>query len=184
MSLERFKLAWQRTGMVEKGYVNNSKDSGGETNFGITIAVARAYGYSGPMSALPFETATAIAKQNYWDVLSLDDIAALSEEVADKLFDLSILAGQPTAAEYFQRLLNLFNMHGDRELYSELKEDRRVGKVTVYALKMLLADRGKSGETVVLRALNCQEGSHFIDIVRAKPIAKDAVFGWFLNRVG
>ena len=32
---------------VEGGYVNNPSDSGGGTNFGITVAVARQFGYSG-----------------------------------------------------------------------------------------------------------------------------------------
>ena len=30
---------------VEGGYVNDPSDSGGETNFGITVAVARQFGY-------------------------------------------------------------------------------------------------------------------------------------------
>jgi len=34
---------------VEGGYVNDPSGSGGETNFGITEAVARAYGYAGAM---------------------------------------------------------------------------------------------------------------------------------------
>ena len=33
----------------EGGYVNNPNDKGGETCWGITVAVARANGYAGPM---------------------------------------------------------------------------------------------------------------------------------------
>lgn len=41
--------AMDATFQHEGGYVNNPNDRGGETNWGITIAVARAYGYTGPM---------------------------------------------------------------------------------------------------------------------------------------
>ena len=46
----------------EGGYSNNPKDPGGETMWGITARVARAWGYSGPMKSLPRETAKQIAK--------------------------------------------------------------------------------------------------------------------------
>ena len=36
----------------EGGYTNNPNDKGGETNFGITVAVARAFGYTGPMTSM------------------------------------------------------------------------------------------------------------------------------------
>jgi lysozyme family protein len=184
MSLEQFKAAWSLTGALEKGYVNDPKDSGGETNYGITIAVARAHGYTGEMSKLPIEVAIDIAKSAYWDTLLLDDVAALSVKVADKMFDASILCGQPTAALFLQRCLNVFNRGDlDQPLYPELKEDFRIGKMTVYALSLLAKARAKSWEVVVLRALNAQEGTHFMDVCRAQPKDEKFAFGWFLNRV-
>ncbi len=42
---------------VEGGYSNNPADPGGETNHGVTVAVARSHGYDGPMREMPKETA-------------------------------------------------------------------------------------------------------------------------------
>lgn len=38
-------------------YVNDARDNGGETNYGITVAVARAQGYTGDMRQMPIEFA-------------------------------------------------------------------------------------------------------------------------------
>ena len=50
---------------AEGGYVNDPADAGGETMYGITAAVARANGYSGPMSALPRSLAVQIYSTRY-----------------------------------------------------------------------------------------------------------------------
>jgi lysozyme family protein len=185
MSLQQFQDAWIRTGGFEKGYVNDPADSGGETIYGITVAVARAHGYTGEMKDMKVAVATNIAKQAYWDVLMLDDVAMLSAKVADKLFDMSILCGQPTAAGYFQQCLNLFNRSdSDKPVYPDIKEDYRIGKLCIYALSLLARARPKEWEAVMLRALNSLEGAHFIDICRTQLKNEKFVFGWFLNRVG
>ena len=58
----------------EGGYVNNPKDPGGETNWGITKAVAVANGYAGDMRTMPKETAKSIYKKMYWDKLQCDQL--------------------------------------------------------------------------------------------------------------
>ena len=50
---------------MEGGYVNDPKDPGGETNHGITVAVARDFGYAGPMKAMPQDVAANIYVTNY-----------------------------------------------------------------------------------------------------------------------
>lgn len=76
----------------EGGYSNNPKDPGGETMWGVTARVARAYGYTGPMRTLPKETAKAIAKKLYWDPLRLD---SFDPRVAFQIFDANYNGGHP-----------------------------------------------------------------------------------------
>jgi lysozyme family protein len=76
----------------EGGYSNNPKDPGGETMWGVTARVARAYGYAGAMRDLPRDTAKAIAKKLYWDPLRLDELDA---RVAFQIFDANYNGGHP-----------------------------------------------------------------------------------------
>jgi lysozyme family protein len=76
----------------EGGYSNNAKDPGGETMWGVTARVARAYGYAGAMKDLPRDTAKAIAKKLYWDPLSLD---SFDPRVAFQIFDANYNGGHP-----------------------------------------------------------------------------------------
>src|SRR3546814_7062088 len=64
----------------EGGYVDDPRDAGGETHWGITIEVARADGYSGPMRDLPRERAKAIYRQRYWTRPNFDAVARLRSE--------------------------------------------------------------------------------------------------------
>ena len=50
---------------VEGGYTNDPSDSGGETCWGITIAVARANGYAGAMKDMPQQVAYDIYYKQY-----------------------------------------------------------------------------------------------------------------------
>ncbi|MCG1019773.1 MULTISPECIES: glycoside hydrolase family 108 protein [Burkholderiaceae] len=74
----------------EGGYSNNPHDPGGETMWGVTQRVARAWGYTGPMRELPRETAKQIAKALYWDPLHCDRYDA---RVAFQIFDANYNGG-------------------------------------------------------------------------------------------
>lgn len=76
----------------EGKFVDNPKDPGGATMWGVTERVARAYGYAGPMSELPRDTAKAIAKGLYWDPLKCDEY---DPRVAFQIFDANYNGGHP-----------------------------------------------------------------------------------------
>jgi hypothetical protein len=80
----------------EGGYTNDPKDAGGETNWGITVTVARAFGYDGLMTLLPKETAIAIYKQRYWQDPRLDKVAEYSPRIAEELLDTGVNMGVGT----------------------------------------------------------------------------------------
>ena len=184
MSVEGFKAAWARTGNLEAGYVNDPDDSGKETNHGITVATARAHGYTGDMKDLTEDQSMDIAKVAYWDIMRLDDVEAISASVADEMFDTGFLCGISEAGIFLQRALNLFN-RGDlpAPVYAELVEDGIMGMTTVHSLKLYMDYRGADGETVMLRCLNCQEGAYFMELCRKYSKDEKFVFGWYLNRV-
>jgi len=182
--MKSFKEAWALTHQLEKGYSNNPSDSGGETNHGITIAVARKNGYTESMKDLPLDVAESIAKKEYWDVLRLDDIAVLSERVALELFDTGFNCGPLAAAMFLQRGLNCFNRSNRIPAdYPEVTEDGKLGPLCVISLAAYFQKRGKDGELVMLRYLNAAQGMYYDTLRKARIKDEEFTFGWFLNRV-
>ena len=165
----------------EGGYSNNPADSGGETMYGITVAVARANGYTGPMRAMPRAVAERIIGAEYCDALSLDAVEALTPPIAAELADTAVNMGVAVAGRFLQRALNAFNQGGG--LYRDLAVDGRCGPVTVAALRAYLAHRRTDGERVMLRALNALQGARYIELAEAREKDEAFVFGWILNRV-
>lgn len=166
---------------IEGGYVNNPDDSGGPTNFGITQRVARKHGYSGDMQDMDRGVAYAIYEALYWDSLSLDHVAKISEEIAAELADTGVNMGVSRAAEFLQRSLNVLNQKG--RLFKDMKVDGDIGPVTLRYLDFYVRHRGKAGTVVLLRMLNSLQGAKYIDLAEKREKDESFVFGWFLHRV-
>lgn len=176
-----FRSAVEKVLSVEGGYVNDPADSGGETNFGITVAVAMANGYAGPMVDMTRDQAIAIYKRQYWDIMRLDDVAELSQSIAHELFDTCVNMGAGVAGRFLQRALNALNR--EQRDYPDLTVDGLVGPASVSALRACLTRRGASAEVVILRVLNALQGAFYIDLAERRQKDERFVFGWFLNRV-
>jgi lysozyme family protein len=167
---------------VEGGYANDPNDSGGETNWGVTVAVARAFGYAGHMRDMTKAQACAIYKSRYWDPLRLDDIVLLDPLLTAELLDTGVNMGVDRAGAFLQRALNALNKQGT--LYPDVTVDGRVGPMTVAALREYLQRRvGQDGVTVLLRALNSLQGAYYIELAERRQKDEDFVFGWLRNRV-
>jgi lysozyme family protein len=166
---------------IEGGYTNDPADSGGPTNFGITEATARAFGYEGDMKDMPREVAIYIYRKRYWDALSLDPIALLAAPVALELFDSAVNCGVQQAGTWFQRCLNVFNAGGMK--YPDMTVDGRVGPMTVAAFRAFFIDRGQQGIAMLLRALNSLQGAFYIGLAESQPKDERFVYGWIANRV-
>lgn len=165
----------------EKGYVNDPDDRGGPTNFGITIAVARANDYYGDMKDLPETLARAIYLKRYISEPQFDQVALIDEKIAMELIDTGVNMGPAKASEFLQRWLNALNSQGSK--YGDLFVDGRIGSITLGALRSFLAWRGKDGATVLFRALNSLQGVRYLEIAEGNPSQERFVFGWMLNRV-
>ena len=166
----------------EGGYVNHAADKGGPTRFGITEAVARAHGYGGAMAKLPREEAAAIYKRLYWLRPGFDQVAQRSPRLAAELFDTGANMGPAVAATFLQRALTALNRNG-RD-YPDLTPDGRIGARTLDALDAFLKVRGRSGEAVILRAIEALQGERYLRLAERRPANEAFLYGWLANRIG
>ena len=164
----------------EGGFVVHPDDRGGPTRFGITQAVARAAGWSGPMRDLPQDLAIDIYRRRYWTGPRLDAIAAIAPAVAAEVFDTGVNMGVGTAIGFLQRSLNVLNRRGVD--WADVVVDGRIGAGTLAAVSALLARRGPKGEEILLRALNSLQGARYIEIAENQPSQEAFVFGWLAAR--
>ena len=109
----------------EGGYSNDPRDPGGETMFGITVAVARANGYAGAMKDMPLATAEAIYQVKYWTPAGCD---AVPDILKFDLFDMAVNQGVPAAVKALQHAVGV-------------TEDGALGPMTIQAAQAALPVR-------------------------------------------
>lgn len=164
----------------EGKYSNHPSDTGGETMWGITVSVARANGYSGPMRSMPRNVAEEIYLKRYWVNPGFADVSLHSEKIAEELLDTGVNMGPSVPAEWLQRLLNALNQQG--KSYSDITVDGDIGPGTLRALKAFLASRANA-EAIMLKGLNCLQGARYIQLAEGRGKNEDFLAGWLANRV-
>ena len=95
-----FDAAFDRLMGHEGGYVNDLRDPGGETNWGIS---KRSYP-DVDIKALTRDGATVIYRRDFWDRVHGD---TLPDGVAFQLFDFAVNSGIGTAVRCLQRALGV-----------------------------------------------------------------------------
>jgi len=165
----------------EGGYVNDPNDRGGETNWGITIGTARSHGYAGPMRDLPRATAKDIYRRIYVAAPGFDKVGAINAAIGGELVDTGVNMGVAIAGRFLQRSLNALNRQG-RD-FADLVVDDKIGPRSLDALSAYMLQRGKIGETVLLRALNGLQVARYIEIAEGRSANETFVFGWLRTRV-
>lgn len=125
----------------EGAYSFHPDDPGGETMWGVTLAVARTAGYTGPMRELPVATAQEIYKKNYWDAVRADD---LPPALRYHVFDAVVNSGAVQATKWLQRAVGV-------------PDDGRMGPATLYAVRAALPD-------AVIRRMNGQRLRFMADL--------------------
>ncbi len=119
--MAKFDEEFDKVILAEGGYVNDPDDAGGETYLGISRKnnpkwvgweviddIKKKYGTKNITSRLKKDvdltnSAKLLYKQNYWDVLELDDIP--SQGIAHQLFDTCVNCGKTTAIRIAQQVL-------------------------------------------------------------------------------
>jgi lysozyme family protein len=178
-----FDEAFEHTVGIEGKYSNNAADSGGETMYGITIKVARANGYHGSMRELPLAKAKQIYREDYWDVLRLDDVATFMPALARELFDAAVNCGTGNAGRWLQAALNALNSRGT--LYSDIAVDGQVGKQTLAALDQLRKKRSALKAEIALgRLCDAQQAVYYLELSQRRQKDEEFVYGWVMNRIG
>lgn len=170
-----------RTIGVEGGYVNDPKDPGGETIWGITIATAKRNGYVGSMKTMTKAQAAAIYRSEYFVRPGYERVGQLSKAIAEELFDTGVNMGTGTASTFLQRSLRVLNREGVD--YPDPGVDGALGNESIGALAAYLRIRGTDGELVLLTMLNALQGAKYIDLAEKKASNERFIFGWFKNRV-
>lgn len=166
----------------EGGYVHHPADRGGATRFGITVAVARANGYVGEMRHFTRPAAVAIYKRLYWLGAGFDRVAERAPVLAAELFDTGVNMGPSVAATFLQRALNALNRGASD--YPDIILDGRIGVQTLGALDRFLATRGRSGETVLVKAVEALQGERYLSLAERRPGNEAFLYGWLANRLG
>lgn len=166
---------------VEGGHTNNPNDAGGETIWGITEKVARENGYTGPMAAMPRDTAVRIYKLEYVVGPGFDRVWALAGDLGAELIDIGINMGTATAGMWLQRALNALNRQ--QKDYADVPVTGNVGPLTMQALNAYLTCRGADGASVLTEVVRCLRGADYVRLCEGRPADEEFAYGWFKNRV-
>lgn len=181
----RFEALLRELVAVEGGFVNRPDDSGGPTNRGITLATLSAWrGYPATIDdlrALTAEQAKQIYRELYIVQPHFDQLALLSEQIAAELIDTGVNMGPHEAVQFLQRALNVFNQRDT--LFRNLVIDGLCGAKTRAALAAFIQARGRKGELVLVKALNCLQGAAYIALAERREKDERFVFGWIRARV-
>lgn len=158
---------------IEKGYVNNKFDNGGETKFGISKKTYPEL----DIPNLTLEEAKNIYFYDFFncDLLKLSNIP--DKEIVIELFDTSVNMGQDDAGLFLQTALNHINRN--QRIYKDLPMTGYIGSMTLAALEIVLK-RGEKQK--LLKALNGEQYRKYVKIIEKNPEQEMNFVGW-LERV-
>ncbi|QDH83943.1 endolysin [Achromobacter phage vB_AxyP_19-32_Axy11] len=170
---------------VEGGWVNNPLDPGGETNHGVTAAVAQQHrqelvsmGWNGKMRDLTQDMAKTIYYKDYIQKPGFDRMLMISPAVAEKLVDAGVNTGTSRSAKWFQDALNSVSRNGKD--YLKITSDGKVGPATIQAYQALQRKRGAVVACqMVIKMMDGKQTTHYLSLNM-----DEFTPGWIINRVG
>ena len=105
MSLS-FQQIFDRLIGHEGGYVNDPRDPGGETNWGVTKRTAQANGYTGNMKTMTRQQAYEIYRRAFWLRYNCEQ---MPDAVAYQFFDAAVNHGFGNASRMLQRAVGVLD---------------------------------------------------------------------------
>lgn len=154
---------------LEGGFVNNPKDKGGPTKFGVILDTWKTYGYDknrdgiiniDDLKVISIEDAKNIAKKIFWDYFKADEIK--NQSIAELIADWGYNSGRTTVARRVQRIL-------------KLTVDGIFGEETIKAVN-------KANQQKLFEAIKADRKAFIEALVRMEPEQKVFYKGW-MNRI-
>lgn len=105
MSLS-FQQIFDRLIGHEGGYVDDPRDPGGETNWGVTKRTAQANGYTGNMKTMTRQQAYEIYRRAFWVRYNCEQ---MPDAVAYQFFDAAVNHGFGNASRMLQRAVGVLD---------------------------------------------------------------------------
>ena len=186
--MAKFEIGHPLTMGHEGGYANNKADTGGETYKGISRvwnplwpgwrAVDAAKKQTGVVAMLDQilgnnaelqADVLKFYKLNYWDANRLD--AVFDQDLASKLYDITVNMGVKRAALIWQEALNLTNVNG--RAYPDTAMDGVVGVQTV------TLTNAHPRPKLLLQVVKGLQAERYINIMRNNPTQEVFALSWF-----
>jgi lysozyme family protein len=179
------------------GYANIPHDRGGETYSGIS----RRWWPSLPiwpiidehkkhMAAFPSAKPTLNERLNadsnlhemvrdfyrdeFWKRPKLNQVAAISADIAVEMFDTGVNMDSRDAIKILQAALNYLNVN--QKLFKDVDEDGSIGPVSLAALRLLV---GRGETDLLLKFMNVLQGMHYMTDTKENPEQELFMRSWF-----
>lgn len=170
---------------VEGGYVNDARDPGGATRYGVTEQVARDYGYRGDMRRFPQHCdgpaticADAVYVRSYIAAPGYMPLVEIEPAVAGELIDTAVNMGPRRPNRWYRRTMNVL---GGARLPDSTAS---LGPVDVAAYRKLQATLGVIPAcAATLDALDARQAAEYRRLAAANPRLRGFLKGWLHNRI-
>ena len=171
---------------AEGGYVNDARDPGGATSYGVTEQVARDYGYRGDMRRFPQHCdgpaticADAVYVRSYIAAPGYMPLVDIDPAVAGELIDTAVNMGPRRPNRWYRLTMNAL---GEARLPDSAAS---LGPVDVAAYRMLQTKLGVIPAcAATLDALDARQAAEYRRLAAANPKLRAFLKGWLRNRIG
>ena len=169
----------------EGGYVNDPRDPGSATRYGVTEQVARDHGYHGDMRRFPQHCdgpaaicADAVYVRSYIAAPGYMPLVEIEPAVAGELIDTAVNMGPRRPNRWYRLTMNAI---GEAHLPDSTAS---LGPADIAAYRRLQARLGViQACTATLDALDARQAAEYRRLAAANPKLRAFLKGWLRNRI-